>query len=133
MPTPHRTRWLLAALAWMLIIFWFSSQPSLPKVSDDFLDLLVKKGGHALAYGILWTLWWKATGRPWLALAIAVLYAISDEVHQLFVPGRNGWWVDVGADTVGALLALWFFTSRRGQKLIGQSGVRPAFDHDLTE
>ncbi|HEY54392.1 MAG TPA: VanZ family protein [Caldilineae bacterium] len=129
----RRTRWLLAALAWMLVIFWFSSQPSLPKVSDDFLDLLVKKGGHALAYGILWMLWWRATGRPWLALAFAVLYAIFDEVHQLFVPGRNGWWLDVVVDTAGALLALWFSISRRGQQVIARIGVRNAFNHDVPE
>lgn len=130
---PHRTRWLLAALAWMLVIFWFSSQPQLPKAADELLDLLIKKGGHALAYGILWTLWWKATGRPWLALAIAVLYAIADEIHQLFVPGRNGWWVDVAVDSAGALLALWLSTSRLGQKIIGRIGIGVALDHNVAE
>jgi len=129
----HRFRWILAALAWMLIIYWFSSQSQLPKFNDDFLDLLTKKWGHALAYGILWTLWWLGTGRPWLALAITLLYAVSDEIHQFFVPGRNGWWVDVGVDTIGALLALWFSSSRWGHQLFGRLSVRPTLDHDIAK
>ena len=47
------------------------------------------------------------------ALAIAVLYAVSDEFHQSFVEGRNGSPLDVGIDTVGAAISarlLW----RRG-------------------
>jgi VanZ family protein len=40
-----------------------------------------------------------------LALGITLLYAISDEYHQTFVPGRNGTAVDVTVDMVGALLA----------------------------
>jgi len=130
---PHRTRWLLASLAWMLIIFWFSSQPQLPKLTDDLLELLVKKGSHLVAYGILWTLWWMGTGRPWLSLVITVLYAISDEMHQTIVPGRNGWWVDVGVDTVGALLVFWFSTSRRGHQFFGRLGIGPTLDHDITK
>jgi VanZ family protein len=130
---PNRFRWLLAALAWMLIIFWFSSQPQLPKLPDDLLELLFKKGSHALAYGILWSLLWQGTGRPRLALVITVLYAISDELHQTFVPGRNGWWVDVGVDMVGALLAFWFSGRRRGHQLFGRLGVGSTLDHDITK
>jgi VanZ family protein len=130
---PHRLRWLLVALAWMLIIFWFSSQPQLPGFADDFLEILFKKGSHALAYGILWTLLWLGTGRPWLALVISLIYAISDELHQTFVPGRNGWWVDVAVDAVGALLAFRFGTGRWGHQFFRRLGVEPPLDHDITE
>ena len=42
----------------------------------------------------------------WLALLFAILYAISDEFHQSFVPGRHPSWVDVlGFDGGGALIA----------------------------
>jgi VanZ family protein len=34
------------------------------------------------------------------------LYAIFDEIHQSFVPGRNAWWVDVAIDSIAAALAL---------------------------
>ena len=38
------------------------------------------------------------------ALAFSVLYAVSDEVHQLFVEGRSCQFSDVCVDSVGALL-----------------------------
>ena len=37
-------RWFLAALAWMLVLFWFSSQPQLPGFEDD--PELIKNGGQ---------------------------------------------------------------------------------------
>ncbi len=39
-----------------------------------------------------------------LALAFACLFAISDEYHQTFVPGRGGTWTDVAIDCSGAFL-----------------------------
>jgi len=100
-------RYTAAALAWMAVIFWFSSQPDLPQAALSWLDLIFKKLAHAAAYGLLWWLWLRATGRRRLALAITLLYAVSDEWHQTFVPGRNGWWVDVVVDGMGAGLAMW--------------------------
>lgn len=49
---------------------------------------------------------WPA-GRPVLPIALAafafsVLYAASDEFHQLFVPGRAGLFTDVAIDSCGA-------------------------------
>lgn len=41
-----------------------------------------------------------------LALSICVLYAISDEVHQLFIPGRSGQIKDVFIDSVGAVVGV---------------------------
>lgn len=41
----------------------------------------------------------------WLmAIGICMLYAASDEFHQWFVPGRSSEIMDVGIDTMGALL-----------------------------
>ncbi len=42
------------------------------------------------------------------ATAGAVLYAISDEIHQLFVPGRCGLVKDVFIDLAGALVGAGF-------------------------
>ncbi len=114
-------RFLVLALVWMALIFWFSSQSTLVSLPGSLLDTLFKKSAHMLAYATLWTLWWLATGRrTWLALAITVSYAISDEFHQTFVPGRNGWWVDVVIDTTGALLAILFFSSRWPHKILAR-------------
>lgn len=37
---------------------------------------------------------------------ICILYAISDEVHQLFVPGRGGQVRDVIIDSAGAIAGI---------------------------
>jgi VanZ family protein len=114
-------RWL-PALMWMGLIFFVSAQPSLPSVPGRW-DLLLKKGMHMAAYGILTALYLRALRGPGCddtvirlaSVVLAVAYALSDEYHQTFVPGRNGTWVDVAVDGVGILgvTALdWCFVSR---------------------
>lgn len=44
------------------------------------------------------------------ALFLAFLLAVSDELHQWFVPGRNGCIKDVFIDTLGALIILSIIT-----------------------
>ena len=118
----HASTWL-PLLAWMALIYRFSDQPDLPQVGSTLLDLLIKKGLHALAYAILASLWWRAlrstsSGHPlrW-AWLLACLYAASDEWHQTFVPGRSGQPSDVLIDALGALAAvLWLRGSRPGRK-----------------
>jgi len=96
----------------MALIFWFSHQPDLPRAPAPLLDLLVKKGLHAAAYGALALLWLRAlraAGAPApaaLAFALSVLYAVLDEWHQSFVPGRSGRLADVFIDAAGAAAAL---------------------------
>ena len=41
-----------------------------------------------------------------ISFSITVLYACSDEFHQLFVPGRAGMIQDVMIDSIGIILAL---------------------------
>ena len=107
-------RWL-PVLLWMAAIFYLSAQPDLPHHPEATMDLIIKKVGHMLEYGILaaLALWalrgggLAATSGHFLcAFAIAGLYAISDEVHQYFVPGRNPRSLDVGFDLLGAFLVL---------------------------
>ncbi len=43
------------------------------------------------------------------SLIIGILYAISDEIHQLFVPGRSGKVTDVIIDSLGILTGIVFF------------------------
>ena len=115
---PHLTRrrllaaWL-PAIAWAGLIFAFSAQPNLRFVPDASLDFLVRKAGHMAVFGVLALLAWRGVAvttrwqRPWAwALALAVLYAISDEFHQGFVAGRHPSPVDVGIDAAGALIAV---------------------------
>lgn len=41
-----------------------------------------------------------------ISLCIGVFYAISDEIHQLFVPGRSGQVTDVFIDAIGVLFGI---------------------------
>jgi VanZ family protein len=103
-------RWV-PALVGMAIIFGFSSVPSKEMPSFGLLDYIVKKGAHMLGYGLLALAYWYGLRldkrRWWLALLLAVLYAITDEFHQSFVLGRHPSWVDVLIfDGGGAALTL---------------------------
>ncbi len=110
----RRAFWWLLALAWMGLIFWLSAQPDLPHAPEPWLDMVVKKAGHAVLYGVLAWLYLGALrgdGSPsgrvrLLALGLAVLYAVTDEVHQSFVPGRTPSPWDVVIDGIGAALAV---------------------------
>lgn len=44
--------------------------------------------------------------RIMISLGIGALYATSDEIHQLFVPGRSGQMSDVILDSMGVLLGI---------------------------
>jgi hypothetical protein len=106
-------RWLPAIIV-MAVIFGFSSIPSKEMPMFGVLDLIVKKGAHMLGYGLLALAFWYALRfdrrRWWLALLLAVLYALSDEFHQSFVPGRHPSLVDaLLIDGSGAGLALFIF------------------------
>lgn len=103
-------RWGLAFFL-MGVIFIFSSIPSDEMPDFGSADLTVKKLGHMAGYALLANAFLFALGpeKPgsfWAAWGLTVLYALSDELHQSFVPGRNASWIDVGIDSVGALLGL---------------------------
>jgi VanZ family protein len=103
-------RWVPAILL-MVIVFILSSIPAVEMPSFGFWDTLAKKGGHALGYGILALSYWFALKwdrrRVWLAFGLVVVYALSDEFHQSFVPGRHSSLMDaLGFDAGGALIML---------------------------
>jgi VanZ family protein len=75
---------------------------------------IIRKNAHFFAYLVLGILVINALRRSGvsgyrgmrLALLICVLYAISDEVHQLFVPGRGAKVKDVLIDSAGASVGI---------------------------
>ena len=94
----------------MGLIYFLSAQPDLPSAPGPWLDTVIKKSGHAFSYGVLTWLYCRAL-RPHfrdsrtlrtVCVGLSVAYALSDEVHQIFVPGRNGTLLDVAVDSVGA-------------------------------
>jgi VanZ family protein len=104
------SRWL-PVLVWAGVIFAFSSIPSLNSGLGTW-DYILRKGAHMTEYAILAVLLVRATGSYVWAFAFAVSYAVTDEVHQLFVRGRHGSPVDVGIDAVGALIGIGILRSR---------------------
>ena len=99
-----RSRWL-PVLVWAGVIFAFSSIPSLSSGLGGW-DLVLRKLAHMTEYAILAVLLVRAIGSYTGAFALAVAYAATDEVHQLFVRGRHGAPLDVAIDAVGALIGL---------------------------
>ncbi len=110
----------------MAFIFWLSSLTKTPDLSGG-----VDKNLHGLLYGGLGVLLARAlaggarrTVTPAHALgavAIAVVYGVSDEFHQWFVPDRQADAFDVVADTIGAavaagLLVMWSRHRRAGDR-----------------
>jgi VanZ family protein len=111
-------RWSLAVLM-MAVIFILSSRSSNELPAFGNWDYFVKKGGHAVGYGLLALAYWRGLGlergKKWLAWGLAICYAITDEFHQHFVPGRHPSPVDVLLfDNLGAILglALWEWRQR---------------------
>ena len=104
------SRWL-PVLVWAGVIFAFSSIPSLNSGLGTW-DYVLRKGAHMTEYAILAVLLVRATGSYAWAFALAVAYAASDEVHQIFVRGRHGSPIDVGIDAVGALIGITLLRSK---------------------
>ena len=52
----------------------------------------------------------KHMGFIFLGVILAVVYGLSDEIHQIFVPGRTSSMFDVFLDSVGVLFAFMFYT-----------------------
>ena len=129
--------WLLV-VAWMGVIFYFSSKPANESDKQSLLiinsinqilnelsikvqlifeqwNFSIRKLAHLTEYAILGILLYNAfrVSRveknliPY-SLLICMIYAITDEIHQLFVPGRTGKIVDVGVDSLGGVLGLIF-------------------------
>ena len=81
------------------------------------IENTVRKAAHMTEYGILSILFYVWLGkwqfrvrrRVITATAFAALYAVSDEIHQLFVPGRAGMVRDVVIDSIGAALGIFVF------------------------
>lgn len=123
---------------WMAVIFALSHQPAeqsselsgsllslvlslvslLPVTVDaEWLHFFVRKTAHFTAYFILGVLvdhtvrlfFERRSISFVLASVISILYAISDEYHQTFIPGRSGEVRDVIIDGFGALCGIFVY------------------------
>ncbi|MBA2462943.1 MAG: VanZ family protein [Actinobacteria bacterium] len=103
MPSPLRL-WLPVAV-WAALIFAFSSVPDLGTGFGTW-DLVLRKLAHTAEYALLGALLLRALRAELPAFLAGVAYAVSDELHQHFVPGRRGAPLDVLIDTIGVGLGI---------------------------
>ncbi len=127
--------WWVATVTWAGLIFFLSTRTFNPDFSQgllgwalatlhirlslgtfDHLHMLLRKSAHLTEYAIFALLLygfphdrrpgvWQPR-RAVICIAIAAAYSLTDEFHQLFVPGRHGSLSDCGIDTIGATLAM---------------------------
>jgi VanZ family protein len=118
----------------MVFIYWMSTEgfssprtsriiepiirffaPSITRKQIIMINGVIRKSAHVIEYLVLGILlfrafragsherrWWRWASS---SLAVVVLYAMTDEFHQLHVPVRTASLVDVGFDALGGFLA----------------------------
>lgn len=108
-------------VVWMGVIFAFSAQAHSGELTEAYLgafNVSVRKCAHMFEYAVLFTLIRRAiklTKPLWIphcsqiAFVCTALYAMTDEFHQSFVPGRSATITDVMVDSTGALIAWLLF------------------------
>jgi len=106
-----KLKFWLPLLAWMGVIYYFSSIPAkdIPPLFP-FQDIFY----HFISYAMLGYLFIRAVKniypiiKPrhtfYLALIFGTAYALSDEFHQLFVPGRCFSGQDLIIDAIGTFI-----------------------------
>lgn len=117
------SRWI-ATLAYAGVIFFLSSRQwsgaPLFLHSDKLIHLVIYTGLGALcAWSLSGTsLRGRAQLLP-LAAAMAFLYGVTDEAHQMTVPGREASVADLVFDAIGGFLGAWVFvrlSARQGRR-----------------
>ena len=106
----HFLYYWLPVLVYAGLIFYLSSLPTIPPLVIEIMpETLI---WHVIEYAILGILLFRAfinsrndilkNNAIFLAIMIASFYGITDEIHQLFVPGRIFSYLDMMVDFVGS-------------------------------
>ena len=121
---------ILLVITWMILIFIMSSFNSVESSNQsglivniianmfninniNLLSLIIRKLAHFTEYFILGLLTYNMihsyNKKAYLSVIICVLYAISDEIHQLFVVGRSCKILDMVIDSMGSISGIYSF------------------------
>ncbi len=97
-----------------LLIVYLSHQPSLKPPfqlfpHQDKLFHMIEFGGLGLALVVNFVLF-PGKYRFLKMISSGILWAVLDEFHQSFVPGRDSSFQDILADTAGLLISIWLFS-----------------------
>jgi VanZ family protein len=96
----------LPSIFWMAVIFHFSSISTAGIGATAVSRYLILKSFHLIEYAALGILLYFGYNKFKWSLAAAYLYALSDEVHQFFVPGRSSKFTDTLIDLIGIFIGL---------------------------
>ena len=109
-------KYLSLALFSTLLIIYASSIPDRALLGDDSLiEQIISNLAHIPAYALMAFLWLKAferrnEGHSFVVAALIsfglILFAVSDEIHQSFIPGRSASYMDIGLDLLGIFFGL---------------------------
>ncbi|MCX6783733.1 MAG: VanZ family protein [candidate division WWE3 bacterium] len=102
----------LPIFIWAGLIFLGSSTVGRSVSNVRLIDFLAHKFVHVTEYVIFYVLLQRSTKKWWLSLIILGIFAITDEIHQSFVPGRSpritDVLIDISSGTLGiVILNLW--------------------------
>jgi VanZ family protein len=153
-PDPFSVFWWALTLAWAALIFYLSTQSFTPDFSRallartlhflhlhvsagtfGFLHALLRKLAHLTEYAIFALLLYGVPGeqdkllwrprRAVICILVAAVYSLTDEYHQLHVPGRHASLYDCALDTVGASLAMLVPYTRKQISLLRSTRPSP--------
>ena len=98
------------SIIWMSVIFYFSSRQTTGiGGTNETNRFLILKSFHLIEYAFLACLLSLAIFKKKWVVLTAYLYAISDEIHQSFVPGRTSRFQDTLIDLIGILIGVFIF------------------------
>ena len=121
---------LLLVILWMIFIFVMSSFDatsssnqsnfivyiitSIINIKDiGLLSLIIRKLAHFIEYFILGILVINFITRYdkkiIIAILLCIIYATSDEIHQIFVPGRSCQIIDIMIDSLGSIMGIYLY------------------------
>lgn len=123
----NSSSWVRRIVTWgpvlgmMGVIFGLSSMSQPFGANPVWYDEVIGIVGHFCEFGLLALAWRWALMRQWpglhhstwIAFALTLAFALGDEFHQSFVPGRFADPVDVFTDMAGAGSALGFWRVKK--------------------
>lgn len=100
----------IPSILWMSVIFYFSTRSTTGVGGTNETDrFLILKSFHLMEYAFLaFLLSFAILKKKWVVI-FAYLYAISDEIHQSFTPGRSPRFQDTLIDLIGILIGILIF------------------------
>ena len=124
---------ILLTITWMIIIFVLSNQNSsettnatgiiykLFGITNDstLLFLLIRKLAHIIEYLILGILVYNMLKNFNISniiicsILVCLIYSLSDEIHQLFIRGREGKLIDCLIDMIGSSIGIFIYNLKQ--------------------